>query len=94
VGYYGASGFSFTSDFGPVDGPFAILQYLPPDYVNTRTLFGDPSIPASPDTIAALDAAAAPEPGTEGLLAVGLCVTMAALKRRGRGRLNSHKDQG
>ncbi len=84
VGYYGASGFSFTSDFAPVDGPYAILQYLSPDYVNTTTLFGDPSIPGSPDTIAALDAAAAPEPGTVVLLGVGLFVAMARLNRRGK----------
>jgi hypothetical protein len=82
VGYYGASGFSYTSTFAPVDGPYAILQYLPPDYVTTTTLFGDPSIPGSPDTIAALNDAAAPEPGTAGFLLVGLAVTMASLKRR------------
>jgi hypothetical protein len=94
VGYYGASGFSSTSDFAPVEGPYAILQSLPPDYVTTTTLFGDPSIPGSPDTIAALDAAAAPEPGTTGLLAVGLCVTMANLNRRRRAWLSAGKDQG
>lgn len=82
VGYYGASGFSFTSTFAPVDGPYAILQYLPPDYDTTTTLFGDPSIPGSPDAIAALTAAATPEPGTIALLVAGLCVTMANLKRR------------
>jgi len=82
VGYYGATGFSFTSDFAPVEGPYAILQYLPPDYVTTTTLFGDPSIPGSPDTIAALSASATPEPGTSALLLVGLCMTMAYLNRR------------
>ncbi len=82
VGYYGASGFSYTSTFAPVEGPYAILQYLPPDYVTTTTLFGDPSIPGSPDTIAALNDAVAPEPGTAGLLVVGLAVTIANLKRR------------
>jgi hypothetical protein len=85
VGYYFASGFSFTSTFAPVEGPYAVLQYLPPDYTTTRTLFGDPSIPGSPDTIAALNAAATPEPGTAALLAAGLC--LALLSRR---MLNAH----
>jgi hypothetical protein len=49
VGYYGASGFSFTSTFAPLEGPYAILQYLPPDYDTTTTLFGDPSIPGKPN---------------------------------------------
>jgi hypothetical protein len=80
VGYYGASGFSFTSTFAPVEGPYAVLQYLPPDYTTTTTLFGDPSIPGSPDTIAALNAAAAPEPGTATLLAAGLCVMLLSLR--------------
>jgi hypothetical protein len=80
VGYYGASGFSFTSTFAPVKGPYAVLQYLPPDYTTTTTLFGDPSIPGSPDTIAALNGAAAPEPGTATLLVAGLCVTMLLLQ--------------
>jgi hypothetical protein len=82
VGYYGASGFSFTSTFAPLEGPYAILQYLPPDYDTTRTLFGDPSIPGSPDTIAALADTAVPEPGTTALLLAGLCVMIANLKRR------------
>jgi hypothetical protein len=82
VGYYGASGFSFTSTFAPLEGPYAILQYLPPDYDTTRTLFGDPSIPGSPDAIAALTTAAAPEPGTTALFLAGLCVVIANLKRR------------
>ena len=82
VGYYFASGFSFTSTFAPVDGPYAILQYLPPDYDTTTTLFGDPSIPGSPDTIAALNTAAAPEPAAAGLLVAGLCVMIVNLKRR------------
>ncbi len=82
VGYYGASGFSFTSTFAPVEGPYAILQYLPPDYTTTRTLFGDPPIPGSPDTIAALNAAAVPEPCTGALLAAGLCVTLLCIQPR------------
>lgn len=82
VGYYGASGFSFTSTFAPVEGPYAILQYLPPDYTTTTTLFGDPPIPGSPDTIAALNAAALPEPGTATLLAAGLCILLLCLQPR------------
>jgi hypothetical protein len=82
VGYYTASGFSFTSTFAPVEGPYAILQYLPPTYTQTTTLFGDPPIPGSPDTIAALSPVAAPEPGTLVLLATGLCVlTLVRLRR-------------
>lgn len=84
VGYYFASGFGFTSTFAPIDGPYAILEYLPPDYTSTETLFGDPPvIPGSPDAIAALSAAAAPEPGTTALVVAGLCVTLAIFRRRG-----------
>ena len=82
VGYYFATGFSFTAPFAPVDGPYAILQALPPTYTTTTLLFGDPSIPGSPDTIAALAAAAAPEPGTIALLMTGLgFIALAARKR-------------
>lgn len=72
VGYYGATGFSFTSTYAPLIGPYAILQYLPPDYTATRILMGDPPIPGSPDAIAALKGSAAPEPATPALLGVGL----------------------
>jgi hypothetical protein len=85
VGYYFASGFSFTSTFAPVEGPWAILQSLPPNYVTTTTLFGDPSIPGSPDTIAALGASAVPEPGTTTLVLIGLCLTTLVLRRRCKG---------
>ena len=80
VGYYGASGFSFTSTFAPVAGPYAVLQYLAPDYTTTRVLFGDPPIPGSPDTIAALSPAAAPEPSTVTLLIAGLFVMSLSLQ--------------
>jgi hypothetical protein len=85
VGYYGTNGFTFTSNYAPVKGPYAILQtaYDGGLYDSTTLLFGDPSIPGSPDTIAALDAAAAPEPGTMALLAVGLCGMAPLLRRRG-----------
>lgn len=81
VGYYGANGFSFTSTFAPVDGPYAILQYLPPDYTTTTTVFGDPPIPGSPETIAALEGTALPEPNTTVLLALLLC-GLPVLRRR------------
>ena len=84
VGYYFATGFSFTTPFAPVEGPYAILQALPPTYTTTTTLFGDPGIPGSPDTIAALAAAAAPEPGTTFLMTTGLGLMALALKKRHR----------
>ncbi len=83
VGYYFATGFSFTAPFAPVEGPYAILQSLPPTYTTTTTLFGDPAIPGSPNTIAALAATAAPEPGTTALLMMGLgLIAMVVRKRR------------
>jgi hypothetical protein len=82
VGYYFATGFSFTAPFAPVEGPYAILQALPPAYTTTTTLFGDPAIPGSPDTIAALAAAATPEPGTTALLVTGLGVIALVLRKR------------
>jgi hypothetical protein len=89
VGYYFATGFSFTSPFAPVEGPYAILQVLPPTYTTTTTLFGDPGIPGSPDTIAALTAAAVPEPGTTALLMTGLGLIALALKKQRRHPLSS-----
>jgi hypothetical protein len=84
VGYYGSDEFSFTSDYAPIEGPYAILQtaYDGGLYDSTMLSFGDPSIPGSPDTIAALDAANVPEPGTTGLLATGLCGIALLLGRR------------
>jgi hypothetical protein len=82
VGYYAASGFSFTSDFAPVEGPYSILQSLPPDYVNTTMLFGDPSIPGSPDTIAALGGAETPEPGYLALVAIAFLACIALNRRK------------
>jgi hypothetical protein len=84
VGYYASNDFSFTSSYAPVKGPYAMLQtaYDGGLYNSSTMLFGDPSIPGSPDTIAALSGTA-PEPGTMALLALGLCVIAPALKRRG-----------
>ena len=84
VGYYGSSDFSFTSSFAPVKGPFAMLQTnYDGGLYNTSTLFfGDPSIPGSPDTLAALGHTV-PESGTLALLALGLGVMASTLKRRG-----------
>lgn len=84
VGYYGSNGFSFTSSYAPVKGPFAMLQtaYDGGLYNSSALLFGDPSIPGSPDTIRALSRTV-PESGTMALLALGLCLMAPALKRRG-----------
>lgn len=71
VGYYFATGFSFTAPFAPLEGPYAILQYLPPTYTSSQILMGDPPIPGSPDALAALTPSA-PEPATLALLALGL----------------------
>ena len=82
VGYYFASGFSFTSNFAPVEGPYSILQTLPPAYVSTTMLFGDPSIPGSPDTIAALAAAETPEPGYLAPVAIAFLACIALTRRK------------
>ncbi|HEX3865752.1 MAG TPA: PEP-CTERM sorting domain-containing protein [Gemmatimonadaceae bacterium] len=85
VPYYGASGFSFTADYGAIEGPYAI-QLIPYDdgnYVGTQYVFGDPPIPASPLAIAALGATTAtPEPSTLTLLATGCLVMGAGAVRR------------
>jgi PEP-CTERM motif len=85
VGYYGTTGFSFTANFAGVEGPDAILQ-IPFDngaYTGTTLLFGDPAIPGSPLTIAALAVTATPEPGTMTLMAIGLFfLATPVLKRR------------
>jgi hypothetical protein len=97
VGYYGTNGFTFTSNYAPVKGPYAILQtaYDGGLYDSTTLMFGDPSIPGSPDTIAALDAAAVPEPGTAALITASLCAMAPFLRRRflllGRGILPTCK---
>ncbi len=84
VGYYGNFGFTFTSPFAPVQGPWAILQtdYDDGAYDTTGLLFGDPSIPGSPDTIAALAAASAPEPDSLALAIAGLCLIAPRRKRK------------
>ncbi|MHB8744433.1 MAG: hypothetical protein ACYC9L_15105 [Sulfuricaulis sp.] len=84
VGYYGASGFSFTANYGDVKGPYAILQtpYNGGTYTGTTMLFGDPPIPGSPNTIAALALANVPIPGAAALLASGLFLMTIALRRR------------
>jgi hypothetical protein len=85
IGYWGQSGFSFTSTYAPVKGPYAILQtaYNGGLYNGTTLLFGDPSIPGSPQTIAAL-ASSVPEPAAFALLAIGLCLLMVPVLRRKR----------
>jgi hypothetical protein len=84
VGYYGSSDFSFTSPYAPVKGPYAILQtnYDGGLYNTSTTTFGDPSIPGSPQTLAALSSA--PEPGTFFLSALGVCFSVLVWKRRSK----------
>lgn len=61
LGYAFPAGFSYQADYAGIDGPFAMS--LTTDGVPS-TLFGDPLIPGSPEAIAALGSAAAPEPST------------------------------
>jgi hypothetical protein len=89
IGYWGESGFTFTSAYAPVKGPYAILQtaYNGGLYNGTTLLFGDPSIPGSPQTIAAL-ASSVPEPASIALLVIGLCLLMVpVLRLRRNGKL-------
>ena len=74
-GYDGFSGFSYVSTYGGVEGPFAIER-------DTGTLFGDPQIPGSPETITALADATTPEPSTTVLLSLGLCAIVLVAKQR------------
>jgi hypothetical protein len=79
LGYSFTSGFSYTADFDGVEGPFAMS--LTTNGVGS-TVFGDPLIPASPDTLAALSEASAPEPSTSALLAFGLFSMVPRLGQR------------
>jgi hypothetical protein len=79
LGYSFTSGFSYTADFDGVEGPFAIS--LTTDGVGS-TVFGDPLIPGSPDTLAALSEASTPEPSTSVLLAIGLCSMIPRVRQR------------
>ena len=75
IGYDGYAGFTFTANYDGVKGPFAMN-------LSTGTLFGDPQIPASPDTIAALDRAAVPEPRLYGVTGLAIMVLLAVAWRR------------
>lgn len=69
------TGFSFTSPFAAVDGPIGVTQTM------FGTVISDPPIPGSPDTIAALNGTAAPEPSTVAFAAIGV-LSLAALARK------------
>ena len=86
VGYYVASGFSFTAGYDGVDGPGAILQtqYNGGAYDSSILLFNDPPIPGSPLALEALGATSTPEPSTLTLLAIGLGGMAVMVRRRRR----------
>jgi hypothetical protein len=83
VGYSFASGFGYTSNYAGVEGPDAIS--LTTNGVNS-TLFGDPLIPGSPDTLAALGNTTVPEPSTVAFLAIALCAMVPGLGQSLRAR--------
>jgi hypothetical protein len=83
VGYTYASGFGYTSNYTGVEGPDAVS--LTTNGVNS-TLFGDPLIPGSPDTLAALGSTTVPEPSTAALLAIAFLALVPGLGRRLRAR--------
>jgi hypothetical protein len=87
----GTDGFGFTANYGEVKGPYALQENKNTYDVETNTytslgqrvLFGDPPIPGSPDTIAALNpVSSVPEVNTTSLLVGGLFLMGALLRRR------------
>lgn len=91
VGYYSAT-FGFTADYGSVEAPAAVLdeKYTNQGVSTGSTLnFIDPPIPGSPDTIAALNGTATPEPGTSALMIIGLGTAGGFMLRRRSKHLDS-----
>jgi hypothetical protein len=75
VGYNQYEGFTDTANYAGVKGPFAMD-------LTTGRLFGDPMIPGSPDTLAALNGAAVPEPKWSGIAVLALAFALGCTERR------------
>jgi hypothetical protein len=75
IGYGFYSDFTYTANYDGVKGPFAMD-------LTTGRLFGDPMIPGSPDTIAALNGAAVPEPKWSGIAVLVLAFALSCTRRR------------
>jgi hypothetical protein len=75
IGYDSYSDFTYTANYDGVKGPFAMD-------LTTGRLFGDPMIPGSPDTIAALNGAAVPEPKWSGIAGLAVAFALGCAGRR------------
>jgi hypothetical protein len=75
VGYNQYEGFTYTANYAGVKGPFAMD-------LTTGRLFGDPMIPGSPDTLAALNGAAVPEPKWSGIAVLAPAFALGCTGRR------------
>lgn len=69
MGYAFYDGFTYTANYDGVKGRFAMD-------LTTGRLFGDPMIPGSPDTIAALNGKAVPEPKWSRITSLALAFTL------------------
>jgi hypothetical protein len=75
VGYAFYEDFTYTANYDGVKGPFAMD-------LTTGRLFGDPMIPGSPDTIAALNGATVPEPKWSAIVVLALAFILGFAGRR------------
>lgn len=73
VGYAFYSDFTYTANYDGVKGPFAMD-------LTTGRLFGDPMIPGSPDTIAALNASPVPEPAWSGFVGAAFALALCSIR--------------